>query len=83
MATPQPTRNHARREFTWRARGLNRQLARAELLLEQRPGDATMTEIRDVLAAAIQRAERAEVGAGEGDALATIARLALDLAGGR
>ena len=84
MTTTQATTNHARREWTWRARGLERQLERAEQFLRQQPGDEALITIRDLLAAAIQRCERGEVGTGEADAVATLARLALDArAGGR
>jgi hypothetical protein len=78
MTIAEPTRNTAAREFTWRARALERQVQRAEQLASLWPADPVLGEIRDLLAAAVQRCERGEVGAGEADALATLARLTLD-----
>jgi hypothetical protein len=81
MATTKPTpapANHATREWTWRARALTRQLDRAGLLLQQQPGDASLVEIRAILAAAVKRCERGEVGSGEADAIAALAQQALN-----
>ena len=83
MAISEPTTNHATREFTWRTRALTRELARADDLLQRSPSPI-LIQVRAQLAAAVQRGERGEVGAGEADALATMARLAIEaLAGGR
>ena len=81
MATTKPTpapANHATREWTWRARGLNRQLDHANLLLQRRPGDASLVESSAILAAAVERCQRGEVGSGEADAIAALAGLALN-----
>jgi hypothetical protein len=61
-----------------RALPLAYQLARAEALLEQHPGDQALTEVGALLANAIQSHSRGEVSSAHAETVAALARLALD-----
>jgi hypothetical protein len=77
--TAAPSSNPAPAQTHWarRPRALTRQLARAELLLRQRPNDTGLCELRDLLAAAIQSIKQGHLPAAHAKTVAALANQAL------